>query len=319
MIERMRNHLISLCLCAVILGGCASGMQPSTDYMDPDGTTISVAGTGPMRNPNIVRALYSEQFSNVLLVNREAGSQPNAHPVQIGTDTLASMLAEVNMRKSAGAKPEPLFSDDDVKVLSAWLANGLAAATPDQEVVFSYAQAQGMGLFTLKYLTTGRVFYRDGHLNIIFGVVEAVYEAEYLAEGRFRPRPVGSRFMSTMQNELDRQLVTDNQVLPGAPGRTDWLVLSVPTGAHAPAPGQIQTPPPAQSTTLFQDLFQSKTPAPAPVQAAAPAPAPTPAATPAATPASIEDRLSALKKLHDSGLITDQEFNDKRKQILDGL
>jgi hypothetical protein len=48
------------------------------------------------------------------------------------------------------------------------------------------------------------------------------------------------------------------------------------------------------------------------------APAP-PAAKAPGAPASIEQRLLRLKNLHDQALITDEEYADKRREILDQL
>ncbi|MDE2093084.1 MAG: SHOCT domain-containing protein, partial [Burkholderiales bacterium] len=63
----------------------------------------------------------------------------------------------------------------------------------------------------------------------------------------------------------------------------------------------------------------SAAPAALPVPLSAPpqaAPAPAPKPLDAAGAADIERRLETLKRLHDKGLITDDEYRQKRKEIL---
>jgi hypothetical protein len=48
-------------------------------------------------------------------------------------------------------------------------------------------------------------------------------------------------------------------------------------------------------------------------------PEPTPAQLPAAPTTSIEERVNALKKMKESGLLSDEEFEQKRKDILDSI
>ncbi|MEX2217107.1 MAG: GYF domain-containing protein [Phycisphaeraceae bacterium] len=62
---------------------------------------------------------------------------------------------------------------------------------------------------------------------------------------------------------------------------------------------------------------------PAPYAAPAPADAPAPAAQPAPQPApkkeTIEEKFAHLKKLKDSGIITEEEFQEKRKKLVEEL
>jgi hypothetical protein len=57
--------------------------------------------------------------------------------------------------------------------------------------------------------------------------------------------------------------------------------------------------------------------APAPVQTA-PAPAPAPRAAPASAD-EIEQRLLTLKRLRERGLISEEEYQQKRREILQAL
>jgi hypothetical protein len=56
-----------------------------------------------------------------------------------------------------------------------------------------------------------------------------------------------------------------------------------------------------------------------PVEASAPKGSSTPPPGITSTPMSIEDRLRALQRLHDQGLITEEEYRAKKQQILERL
>ena len=109
--------------------------------------------------------------------------------------------------------------------------------------------------------------------------------------------------------------------------------------AAQPAPAAAATPaaPPSLQSLMAAPAVPSAAPQPAvvvPVPARAAAPAAPPAAAPTAPPASApspqrprdaaffeeqELRLRTLKRLRDSGLITEQEYQQKRKEVLEQL
>jgi hypothetical protein len=73
-----------------------------------------------------------------------------------------------------------------------------------------------------------------------------------------------------------------------------------------------------QMKQTIQEMKQAPVKA-APPAATAPAPAPTPAAATAPGMSKIEERLDLLKKLKSKGLITEEEYQAKKQEILDSL
>lgn len=86
-------------------------------------------------------------------------------------------------------------------------------------------------------------------------------------------------------------------VLRGAPVAAAPVPAPAPVPAAAPAP--VASPPPAPAV-------------------AAPAPVPSPA-RPAAASSDIEERLATLKRLRERNLITEDEYQQKRRELLDRL
>lgn len=276
----MNSSRLALVL-ALLVTACATP-GPSTDYLDNDGYTIKIASEGKDRNPDIVRVVRQEQFKNMLVVKREAGSDAVQHPQQLDPAAVSALLKQIKIRRSRG-EPELLFDDDhadELREFSAWLSEGLALAGPDNDLLFHYPQNRGLGLIRENLMTTGRVFVSDGKLNIIFGDIQEYYEGQWLRAKLLPKFKAASRKQAVLQG---REVVNTTNAKLASPARKDWVQISltaVPASAARRADGG-------------------------------------PAAAPA--PASASDRLLKLKDLHDKGLITNDEFEAKRKQIIDGL
>jgi len=94
--------------------------------------------------------------------------------------------------------------------------------------------------------------------------------------------------------------------------RPDWLVLSLdPVAAAVPAP--VPAPPVAPPVVAAAPVPAPPVAAPAP--ALSPAAEPAPAAKPAPS-ASVEERLQGLKRFRDQNLITEEEYKQKKQELL---
>jgi hypothetical protein len=145
------------------------------------------------------------------------------------------------------------------------------------------------------------------------------------------------------------EAVDRNAKLAATPGatnrRADWLALDPKATAAAPAVAAPALPAPA---LVVPAPAAAPVAAPAPAQApaatstVAPSPAPATAAPVVPPPASVApsqprapapatapdaeamyrntaERLKALQKLRDTGVITEQEYQEKRREILKSL
>jgi hypothetical protein len=168
------------------------------------------------------------------------------------------------------------------------LREALQKAKPSEDVVFFSTERRGDSIVPSKAGVAGRVFVANNQLNLIIGTARLEYLA-YLNNYKKMPNYTeGSRGVKGAA-----VLQADNASL-GAAGRSDWLVWDL-TGA------------PAQATMPVVDN-QPKAPA-----------APAAAAVNNDVAAAQEQRLKRLQRLHDQGLITDQEYQAKRQEILKEL
>lgn len=231
------------------------------------------------------------ELGYVRIERLEDGAPPNDHPLAITAAQLHSMLEKLEFTNKDSN--EPIFNAEELNDISAPLSTALARAGPREDVTFAVSGKHGSvaaALFQSKTVTTGRLFVKSGAINIIFNEIHGEFEDRLRATGWLAPFVPGSR------NK------TANVTVVAAPGvgftsrnRRDWIQLAENTVPAAPsartpvaagvAPGAATGSAP-QSDAYYQD---------------------------------IEKRLTLLKGLKDKGLITEQEYNDKRKEILQGL
>jgi hypothetical protein len=261
-----------------------------------------------------VRYLWQSRDQFVALELQDSGAagpaQPNDHPAPaaLTQERLTAILASMDVRADAGSKPEPLFTAQSLQVLAPQLEQALQQATPGQDVTFA-----SIGLYSALYglakspkVTTGRVFYKAGRLNIIVGLAQQ--EVRDRDDRRLFPFTPGSR---QKVSEGDWALLPQAGQNGYTLLRKDWVTFSDGwLAAVVPAPvaeQQVPQPPAAPARIMPAQ--------PAPVQIV-PAQPMKPGSNVSRSPA---DRLNTLNELRDKGLISAEEYRDKRMEILNGL
>jgi pyruvate/2-oxoglutarate dehydrogenase complex dihydrolipoamide acyltransferase (E2) component len=104
----------------------------------------------------------------------------------------------------------------------------------------------------------------------------------------------------------------------GISRRADWVALplaAIAGAATAATPAPTKAPAPAAVTAAHM-APAAPAAAPAPASMDKPAPAAAPRARDAAFADEIEQRLIILKRLRDKGLISEEEYQQKRKEVL---
>ncbi|MBK9795090.1 MAG: SHOCT domain-containing protein [Holophagaceae bacterium] len=236
------------------------------------------------------------KVSWVKRVPAEPGTPPNAQPARLGADALQALLEPVRVRLEGGEAA--LFAKDELKALSKALSEALALAQPGEDLLLLSTSKRGGGFLETPLGLTARLFVAEGALHLIVHDARLSFMDRYLADGTLPKFAFGSR---TEAANLSLQA-------PGAAGRRgDWLALPLPSPAPStPVPGVV---------------------APAPVPPPAPAPAANPKAAPEPTPALRDaafyeaqtQRLKALKRMRDEGVLSEAEYLEKREAILKTL
>jgi hypothetical protein len=232
-------------------------------------------------------------FTTIRLVPRESGASPNQHPVQVEPETLSKQLAQVRIESRQGG--QALFAADELGELTEPLAQALSNAGPDDDVLLLSTSRRGAGLLAQPLGVTARLFAQGGSLQLIVNDVRLEFMNNYLGSRKPPEFTFGSRNRPSQANLRSASATTV---------RPDWLALPLTASAApmAPAAAAVAAPPVV-----------------APAAPVAPAVAP---ATPTPRPRDpgfaddIEQRLLILKRLRERGLISEEEYQQKRKEIL---
>jgi hypothetical protein len=228
------------------------------------------------------------KFSFVRIVAEESGAAPNAQPVKLDRDVLATWLRRVQMRTADGL--QHLFARDEARALAPALVEALAQAGPEQDVVFSSAARRDGAFLIGPTAVTGRVFVTDGELNLIVHDARKDFYDQYRGTMQMPVFTYGSRHATgTVQLHCDGAVNVQD----------DWLRIAL----GASAAQQTQTAP----TLLGRGAASA-------LQAPAAQVAPIPAAP--NSPEAIEHRLAVLKDAYSRGLITQQEYESKRAELV---
>lgn len=235
-----------------------------------------------------------DQYVRIVDQDRVKGvkEQPNEHPVLLDEQQIRMALATLEFILPGQDKSSPVFDKPELDVLEKYISTGLSQAASSEDVVFGVIgdYRAVYGLAKEQMYTAGRVFYRNGKLNIIFGNVHGKYWAN--ADRRLYPLAPGSRFQPVQHawRLLDQP---DQEFYQGTDGpRTDWIVLDLASMEARAALGE-KAAAQAVGTQGGQPYYGVQK--------------------------SVEERLMILNDLKNKKLISDEEYEKKRLDILKDL
>jgi hypothetical protein len=253
----------------------------------------------------------------------------NDQPVVIEPANLAAALAKLRVHEGKGIQEAiPVFGGDAARRLSGPLSTALERAAVDQDVLFAIEISQKAALLGSKPVSVaGRAFYQNQRLQLIIGELHvSTVPPEYKnypigypkPDRRLHPHQTGERskeahyeFAASFETSDDVSLF----VLHDGKVRADWLVLNV--GALA-AGNRPAAAPATASMGTSQNAATPSAGAAKSSDGTSPSSGSASPSSGSATP-SIEERLLRLERLHEQNLITDEEYQRKRNEILDQL
>lgn len=240
------------------------------------------------------RAWRIAEFTALRLVPREPGSAPNAHPVSVQPELLRQQLALLRAGLRGGEGP--LFHPGELAELIEPIAQALSVAGAGDDLVLLSTSRRDGGVLSAPLGITARLFVEGGALNLLVHDARLDFVNAY----------IGSRIPPTFTfGSRTAAGGTALRSVSATSRRADWVALPLAalTGPVAAAP-----------------VVQPATPAPAAAPAAV-VPAPVAPARPRdpGFADEVEQRLTTLKRLREKNLITEAEYQQKRRQILDLL
>ena len=240
----------------------------------------------------------------------------NDHPSAVSTETLFKALQHIlveDMQSSrfliAGKNQivsAPLLGSTAAQRFAKALQQAFKQATAKEDIIFRiHGNKQTLGgVLTTTTVNTGRAFWQDNKLHIIFATVNQRHSARWLYGHKVADKKVHS-FASRQQ--IFENFTVKFTALSGiqqaqdsqGKKRPDWLIID---------PSQLESD--LQAVTKRQALEQVT------ANSADSQPSRSDALA-VNTQASIKQQLSELKNLYDLGLISEILYNAKTKDIID--
>lgn len=249
----------------------------------------------------------------------------NDHPVLLQAKEINTILQAINYHKPSKDNVDTdkdfkaVFTDQQANLLGQYLEEGLKDAKPYQDIIF--VMEKSVKRFTLLkpalYFVAGRVFYKDNKLNIIIGDYDLLrneaYEAvndptgvghiNYSFDYGKRSKPSGFKNVIIHIDGVENKQLNNTR-------RSDWLVIDVNVASKAIEHMATLRKKDEMENRRKELLEVLDSEVAIPIDASN---------RPDNVTQSLEERLTELKQLRNKDLITDEEYAQKRKQILDDL
>lgn len=235
------------------------------------------------------RLLHESTRIAVYSTKAEPGSR-NSHPITLEADQLSAALSRVRARSGETGEAIDLFPEKNREESAVRLAKELRRIDPDQELHLVSFRHIGTFFSGHRNASAARVFMESGRLNLIFGRID-----RFFSEFRDADRPVPPMGSRKRAASLKGSIIGTEGVT-FVDGRNDWVALDLVRAAPAP--------PAAAPAAMGPDRTQGEK---------------LPKAAIKPREKSIEEKLQILKNLRDKDLITEQEYVDKKRQILDSF
>lgn len=224
------------------------------------------------------------------------------HPFRLQSEEWTFVLQRIRVQKRDRgwfpfAAPQDsttqAFSADEVAYLSATLPRAFAQAQPEEWVVFGLSRPTTPEVAGITQITTGAWFVSGVSLHLILanyregvtmpGIRDLLREdpLHMVAAPRYEFIPGSHENLRQENKGLGAFLFPD---LPELTLAYEALVLEEPERSIAPLSGSGSV---------------------------------NPSVSPPTTPRSLEERLQMLKRLKEQGLITEEDYQTKKKQVLD--
>lgn len=258
---------------------------------------------------------------------------PNDHPVDLTASQLTNALKLIEFWNKkgffSGDEQNRVFTESQAQLLGNYLSQGLKKAKPDQDIVFVLTGLKGT-LFKDKIYMAGRAFYHENRLHIIIGDYDQSVDkgAEAVAGGAGITEI--QHFFTTGRrakpsSDFKGNIITGDGIeayTQGNKRRLDWIMINVPVAASAYVAKTEKKENPAgvdseairlEAAKLAKERREMR------AEMAKMRKEMNESRNNNGEQLTIEERLAELDELHKKNLISDAEYDQKRKEILDDI
>ena len=258
--------------------------------------------SGCANSPTFSRPVYQDPIIMVRLDSPlfpgEAGAEPNSHPIEFTSQNLAMIFQSIRIKKEVSlfdyyvfrqdTKPAPVFPPDIAELLAPQIKIAFAKAHPEETVVFFVNRPREDGI---SLITSGGLFVQGTQLSVVL-----------------------ANMNTPVTLERKREQAREVPLKP----------LAKPDFHFVPAPHQTiltnrgssailsQSPSPPTLLIGYAQFLNAASTIKEPVNV-------TPSQTSESLPSSAEHKLRQLKSWYKEGLISESEYQKKRKETLESF
>ena len=275
-------------------------------------------------------------YSNFKYAKQDSGKfGKNDHPVELDGKQIATALKALEFTEKkmfTGETIKAVFTISQLNLIGKQLAKGLKEAKPGQDITFVLVGSNPkLILLKQKYFIVGRAFYKDGKLNIILGEYNKVRNdalEKYVDPGGQAGVSYDFNFGSRLKqsNKFKATIIT----VPGFENmktakkfRHDWFMLDVALASQAylakmeaimnpvsRGERQIQT----EAAKLARDRREMRA-----EMARMRKEMKEINSGSGSSSKTLEERIATLDQLREKELITQEEYNVRREEILNDI
>ncbi len=263
----------------------------------------------------------------------------NNHPIKISEDILRTMLKQLSYKYDRDEAEIPLFSNKELLLLTEHVPKALMTAKPSEDITFVIKgpHSSARSNFKEDRLTAGRLFVANNQLNLIIGAVqvdlEPTLDEKYMGnvwETTKLVYDVGHRRKAT---EYEGMIVVYNKSKKGiyrkSNERKDWFIFTNAAYKAAKEDIHIKKAPREQYQTLQQQIDtlqkqlnkqpQQQRNVPPPQSQQQQKPVISKKQTKENNSRVLEQRLNTIENLYKKGILSEEEYQRKRNEILKGI
>ena len=200
----------------------------------------SVQADGRYGDPEGVREVLWHKEDFFVRIEKQdnlRGRKPprNQHPYrELTAEGVVAALSTVLIQDSPGDRPQLLFSQRALDILATYIPEGLEKARPDEDITFAIKSWHEQLLtFATPLVLTGRAFIQDGVLNIILGefrapnkVTQSYAELSVLNKDPHRYPYIPGLRSYRVNNDKYILSVTGDGVYHASGRPQDWLMFT---------------------------------------------------------------------------------------------
>ena len=161
----------------------------------------------------------------------------HSHPASITADQMAKILAGFKVKEhrvrlhlmiAGEAAKEPVFRDQEIRLLATYLSEALASVGPSERVTFYLSQPQTS---IKREITTGGIYMRDGQLHFILGNYRFPYGIPaygMVYDRRYPTRPIAAKGFDLFFEPADVVIAQESTLWDQLLGRVrDEMVIDL--------------------------------------------------------------------------------------------